>query len=327
MDLRQLPALNALKTFEAASRHESFSRAADELFVTHGAVSHQIRALEEELGTPLFLREGKRVRLTDAGCRYAKNVRSALMALADATREVREGQRARRLVVSSLSSFSARWITPRIGRFIERHPEIDLELLSTNALTDFTRDDVDVGIRFGGGNYSDLHVEKLLDEVGFPVCSPTLGAGALPKTPAELAASPRLLRSDDQMWSAWFKAAGLSGVPEPRRGVLYQDSSNLLQAAIDGQGIALVRHSIAAHELATGRLMRLFDIDAQSPFAYWFVCPPPLLGSPRVQAFRTWLFEEVERFRAPAGSSSGTGTGTGTEAVTVTAPPTPSDAP
>ncbi|MBU6488909.1 MAG: transcriptional regulator GcvA [Burkholderiales bacterium] len=310
MDLRQLPALNALKTFEAAARHESFSRAADELFVTHGAVSHQIRALEDALGTPLFLRDGKRVRLTDAGCRYAKDVRSALMSLADATRAVREGQRARRLVVSSMSSFSARWMTPRIGRFIERHPEFDLELLSTNALTDFTRDDVDVAIRFGPGGYADLYTERLLDEVAFPVCAPTYSPGALPKTPAELAASPRLLRSDDQMWSAWFKAAGLTGMSEPRRGVMYQDSSNLLQAAIDGQGIALVRQSIATHELAAGRLVRLFDIDAPSPSAYWFVCPPPLLGSTRVQAFRTWLLEEVERFRA-----------------LVTTPPTPSDAP
>ncbi|MDG0023562.1 transcriptional regulator GcvA [Trinickia sp. Y13] len=310
MDLRQLPALNALKTFEAAARHESFSRAADELFVTHGAVSHQIRALEDALGTPLFLRDGKRVRLTDAGCRYAKDVRAALMSLADATRAVREGQRARRLVVSSMSSFSARWMTPRIGRFIERHPELDLELLSTNALTDFTRDDVDVAIRFGPGGYADLHTERLLDEVAFPVCAPTYNPGALPKTPAELAASPRLLRSDDQMWSAWFKAAGLTGVSEPRRGVMYQDSSNLLQAAIDGQGIALVRRSIATHELAAGRLVRLFDIDAPSPSAYWFVCPPPLLSSARVQAFRTWLLEELERFRA-----------------LFTAPPTPSDAP
>ncbi|WP_206954734.1 transcriptional regulator GcvA [Trinickia acidisoli] len=298
MDLRQLPALNALKTFEAAARHESFSRAADELFVTHGAVSHQIRALEDELGTPLFLREGKRVRLTDTGCRYAKDVRAALMTLADATREVREGQRARRLVVSSMSSFSARWITPRIGRFIERHPEIDLELLSTNALTDFTRDDVDVGIRFGPGRYPDLHVEPLLDEIAFPVCAPTFAGGALPKTPAELAASPRLLRSDDQMWRTWFEAAGLSGVPEPRRGVLYQDSSNLLQAAIDGQGIALIRRSIATHELAAGHLVRLFEIDAPNASSYWFVCPPPLFASARVQAFRTWLLEEVERFRA-----------------------------
>lgn len=298
MDLRQLPALNALRTFEAAARHESFSRAADELFVTHGAVSHQIRALEDELGTPLFLREGKRVRLTDVGCRYAKDVRAALMSLADATREVREGQRARRLVVSSASSFSARWITPRIGGFIERHPEIDVELRSTNTLTDFTREDVDVAVRFGPGPYPDLHVEPLLDEIAFPVCAPTFNGSALPKTPAELAASPRLLRSDDQMWRVWFKAAGLENVAEPRRGVLYQDSSNLLQAAVDGQGIAIVRRSIAMQELVDGRLVRLFEIDAPSTSSYWFVCPPPLLASARVQAFRAWLLEEMERFRA-----------------------------
>ena len=123
MDLRQLPALNAIKAFEAAARHESFSRAADELFVTHGAVSHQIRALEAELGAKLFARDGKRVRLTEIGRRYAAQVRSALTALAEATREIRAGDRERRLVVSMLSSFAARWVTPRLGSFIEAHPQ------------------------------------------------------------------------------------------------------------------------------------------------------------------------------------------------------------
>lgn len=297
MDLRQLPALNALKTFEAAARHESFSRAADELFVTHGAVSHQMRALERELGVALFARDGKRVRLTDAGSRYAKDVRAALMVLADATREVRLGHRERRLVVSSVSALSARWITPRIGRFIERHPQIDLELVSTNALADFARDDVDVAIRFGSGRYADLHSELLLEEVYFPVCSPNLNDGRLPRTPAELA-HLNLLRSDDGLWRAWFEAAGVPDVAEPRRGVLYQDSSNLLQAAIDGQGVALVRRSIAMEAIETGGLVRLFEIDGPSPWSYYFVCPPPLLASPRVQAFRNWLWEEVEAFRA-----------------------------
>ena len=179
MDLRQLPPLNAIKAFEAAARHESFSRAADELFVTHGAVSHQIRALEEELGIALFARDGKRVRLTDTGRRYATRVRTALMGLADATREVRAGDRERRLVVSMLSSFAARWVTPRIGSFIEAHPQWDLELLSTNALTDFARDDVDVAIRFGYGKYSGLHAELLLEEIFFPACAPNFNGGKL----------------------------------------------------------------------------------------------------------------------------------------------------
>jgi LysR family glycine cleavage system transcriptional activator len=296
MDLRQLPALNTLKAFEAAARHESFSRAADELFVTHGAVSHQIRALEDELGVALFAREGKRVRLTDAGCRYAKEVRAALSVLMDATRQVRGGQRERRLVVSTMPSFSARWITPRIGRFIERHPQIDLELISTSELTDFARQDIDVAIRFGSGNYPDLHVEALLEDVFFPVCAPTYNGGELPRTPADLL-KMQLLRSDDELWRTWFHAAGLTDVPEPRRGVLFQDSSNLLQAAIDGQGVALVRRSIATHEITVGHLVRLFAIDAPSPWTYFFICTPAVLASPRVQAFRSWLFEEVERFR------------------------------
>ncbi|HTI17063.1 MAG TPA: transcriptional regulator GcvA [Trinickia sp.] len=297
MDLRRLPALNALRTFEAAARHESFSRAAEELFVTHGAVSHQLRALEEELGVALFTRIGKRVRLTEAGCRYAKAVRAALMALADATHDVQGSERERHLVVSSSPSFSARWMTPRIGRFIDRNPHINLDLLSTSALADFSRDDVDVAIRYGSGHYPDLHVEPLLEEVIFPVCAPTFNGGQLPKTPADLTHAP-LLRSDSELWGTWFAAAGLPGITEPRRGVLFDDSSNLLLAAEDGQGIALARRSIAIEQLIAGRLVRLFDIDAPSQWDYYFVCPPPLVTSSRVQAFRTWLFDEVKQYRS-----------------------------
>ena len=297
MDLRQLPALNALKAFEAAARHESFSRAADELFVTHGAVSHQIRALEAELGVALFARDGKRVRLTDTGRRYASQVRDALAQLAQATQTIRAGDRERRLVVSMLSSFAARWVTPRIGRFIEAHPQWDVELQSTNQLTDFARDDVDVVIRFGRGPYPGLHTELLLDEIFFPACSPAFNGGKLPTDPRELARLP-LLRSEDELWRPWFNAAGLADLPEPKRGVLYQDSSNLLQAAIDGQGIALVRRSLAMHEITLGRLVRLFkDIDGASPWRYYFICPPQRMQTERVQVFRDWVFDEVARFR------------------------------
>lgn len=306
MDLRQLPALNAIKAFEAAARHESFSRAADELFVTHGAVSHQIRALEADLGIALFEREGKRVRLTEAGNRYAKEVRAALMALAEATHSVRAGDRERRLIVSILSSFAARWVTPRIGRFIELHPEIDLEMQSSNVLIDFARHDVDAAIRFGSGRYPDLHVEPLLDEVFFPACAPTFNGGELPKTPADL---PRytLLRSDDELWRPWFEAAGIASAAEPKRGTLYQDSSNLLQAAIDGQGIALVGRALAMNEIAAGRLVRLFNVDGPSPWAFYFVCPRHSLQTMRVQGFRNWIFEEAERFCALYGRACAAG--------------------
>jgi LysR family glycine cleavage system transcriptional activator len=306
MDLRHLPNLGTLKSFEAAARLESFSRAADELYVTHSAVSHQIRGLEAELGVALFSRDGKRVALTDAGRRYAAQVRAALIDIAAATDAVRAGDRERRLVISVLSSFAARWITPRLGRFIEQHPEIDIELLSTNTITDFNRDDADVALRFGRGDYPGLFCEPLLDEIYFPACSPNFNGGNLPRTPAELANVP-LLRDDHDMWTPWFEAAGLEGWKEPRRGVLYQDSSLLLQAAIDGQGVALVRRSLAMHEVINKRLVRLFDIDGPSPWTYWFVCPMPLLETRRVQALREWLAEETARFRAlyekcPAGS-------------------------
>ena len=195
-----------------------------------------------------------------------------------------------------LSSFAARWVTPRIGSFIEANPQWDLELLSTNVLADFARDDVDAAIRFGFGKYPGLHSELLLEEIFFPACSPDFNGGNLPKTPADLARAP-LLRSDDELWRPWFEAAGLTDLPEPKRGVLYQDSSNLLQAAIDRQGIALVRRSLAMHEIASGRLVRLFDVDGPSPWQYYFICPPPMLQAPRVAAFREWVFAEVARFR------------------------------
>ncbi|ALK32045.1 transcriptional regulator GcvA [Burkholderia plantarii] len=295
MDSRKLPPLNALRAFEAAARHGSFSRAADELFVTHGAVSHQVRALEEELGVPLFTRNGRRLGLTEAGERYARQVRAALAMLVDATLEVCASDRPNRLIVSSLQSFAARWITPRIGSFIDRHPGIDLELKSTDSLTDFSRDDVDVAIRFGNGHYPGLHVEKLFDEVFLPACAPTLNGGVLPREPADLARYP-LLRSDDELWRPWFDAAGLATLTEPKRGLLFQDSSQLVQAAIDGQGIALVRRSLAAAELEAGRIVRLFDILGPSPWHCYFVCPRSRIQLPRVQAFRSWLLEELARF-------------------------------
>ncbi|HEY4349774.1 MAG TPA: transcriptional regulator GcvA [Paraburkholderia sp.] len=334
MDLRDLPTLNAVKAFEAAARHESFSRAADELFVTHGAVSHQIRALEAELGVTLFTREGKRLRLTDVGRRYAVRVRTALVTLAEATREIRASDRERRLVVSILPSFAARWVTPRVGSFIESHPQWDLELQTSNALVDFARDDVDIAIRFGYGRYPGLHVEMLLEEVFFPACTPDFNGGKLPKTPAELANLP-LLRSDDQLWKRWFDAADLRDWPEPSRGVLYQDSSNLLQAAMDGQGVVLTRRALAMHEIAEGRLVRLFNIDGPSPWQYFFVCPPQLRHTPRVEAFREWIFGEAQLFRAQLETVC-TGTGAPKKRAhartkaqpaqtATTAPPSPSD--
>jgi len=248
-ELPRLPALTALRAFEAAARHESFSRAATELFVTHGAVSHQVRALEEELGQPLFARNGKRVSLTPAGRVYAERVRDALLQIAEATR----------------------------------------------ALQSVTRDEVDVALRMGSGDYPGLYVERLLDDVFFPVCSPSFLGGKLPARPEDMQGLT-LLRGEGDPWRPWFEAAGLDW-PEPRKGLMFEDSSLLLQAAAEGQGIALIRSSLAYNDLLSGRVVRLFDVSIPCPWLLYFVCAPAMLDTPKVQAFRTWLLPEIAAFR------------------------------
>ncbi len=294
-ELPRLPALTALRAFEAAARHESFSRAATELFVTHGAVSHQVRALEEELGQPLFARNGKRVSLTPAGRVYAERVRDALLQIAEATRALQAGTRDKRLTISTMPSFAARWLTPRIGSFIERHPELDVELMSSNTLVDFARDEVDVALRMGSGDYPGLYVERLLDDVFFPVCSPNFLGGKLPPRPEDMQGLT-LLRGEGDPWRPWFEAAGLDW-PEPRKGLMFEDSSLLLQAAAEGQGIALIRSSLAYNDLLSGRVVRLFDVSIPCPWLLYFVCAPAMLDTPKVQAFRNWLLPEIAAFR------------------------------
>ncbi len=295
MKIQRLPNLSALRAFEAAARLESFSQAANELFVTHGAVSHQIRALEEELNTLLFVRTGKRVSLTDAGEQYAKQIREALHLIGEATASVRGGGRAQRLVVSVLPSLASRWLMPRIGRFIERHPEIDIEVRASAEFTNFQRGDVDVGLRHGKGPYPGLYAETLIRDTYFPACSPLLKGGRLPTTPQEMLSYVLLQSSGDEPWRLWFDAAGLNDAPEPQHGPRYLDSSHLLDAAIRGQGIALVRSSLAADDLRDGRLVRLFDIDASDGATTQFVCPVAMRQLPRIGAFLAWLREEVRQ--------------------------------
>ncbi|HYL25964.1 MAG TPA: transcriptional regulator GcvA, partial [Burkholderiales bacterium] len=254
---RNLPPLGALRSFEAAARLESFSRAADEIAVTHGAVSHQIRSLERALGTALFLRNGRRVALTTAGRHFAERVRAALQDLAEAAQFVRRSEHDRAVSVSMLPSFAARWLMPRLGRFMERHPAIAVNIHTSTTLVDFRRDDVDLAIRFGAGRWPDLEVHKFMDEEFFPVASPRFNRGRLPAHPAELGKF-QLMRSDNEPWTPWFRAAG-ARLKEPHS-VIFTDSNLLLQAAVDGRGIALARSSIAAADLRAGKLVRLFKL-------------------------------------------------------------------
>jgi LysR family transcriptional regulator, glycine cleavage system transcriptional activator len=302
-DFRRLPNLAALRAFEAAARHGNFSRAADELHVTHGAISHQIRALEEELGVALFARHGKRIAITPEGEHFAAVLRKALTDIAAAAEALQAEGKQTRLTVTALPSFAARWLSPRMGHFIEQHPDMEVMLQSSNHLTDFVRESVDLGIRFGLGHYPGLVVEKIMDDYFYPVASPRFNGGKLPRTPQQLTRHT-LLRGEREPWTPWFAAAGLD-VPEPSGGLVFQDSSMLVRAAVDGQGIALARHAIAVSDIESGALVRLFDIAINCPQSYYLACPPEALKKPQVLAFRAWLREEVGKL----------------EPVKVTAPP------
>jgi LysR family transcriptional regulator, glycine cleavage system transcriptional activator len=297
-DLRRLPNLAALRAFEAAARHENFSRAAEEIFVTHGAISHQVRALEEELGVTLFARHGKRIAITPEGQHFAATLRRALTDIAEAAEALKASSRQKRLTVTALPSFAARWLSPRLGQFIERYPDLEVMLQSSGFLTDFVKESVDLGIRFGRGNYPGLVVEKVMDDYYYPVASPGFNGGKLPKTPQKLAQST-LLRCEGEPWVPWFQAAGVDA-PEPSGGLVFGDSSMLVRAAAEGHGIALARHAIAATEIASGELICLFDIAVKCQNSYYFVCPPASLQKPQVQAFRTWLFDEIAKLSLPA---------------------------
>jgi LysR family glycine cleavage system transcriptional activator len=295
-DFRRLPNLAALRAFEAAARHGNFSRAAEEVHVTHGAISHQVRALEEELGLALFARHGKRIAITPEGEQFANVVRKALTDVAAAAETLRVSAQQQRLTVTALPSLASRWLAPRLGRFIDQHPDLEVMLQSSNTLTDFVREAVDVGLRFGRGNYPGLAVEKLMDDAFYPVASPRFNDGKLPRTPQQLKHMP-LLRCELEPWTPWFRAAGLDFL-EPTGGLVFQDSSLLVRAAVEGDGIALARHVLATGEIESGELVRLYDVAIPCPQSYYLVCPHDALRKPQVQAFRAWVLEEAQKGRA-----------------------------
>ncbi len=282
--------MQALRAFEAAARERSLTRAAESLHVTHGAISHQIKALESDLGVPLVERAGRGIRLTDEGERFATGVRTAFAELTRAVEEITSLANPRVLRVSVVPSFAARWLLPRIGRFLTAHPDIDLDVSANMANVDFRRDDADVAIRYGFGAWDGVQTEHLLDDSFFPVCSPRI-AGGVPERPADLARYP-LLRADNEPWKPWFEAAGLDW-PEPTRGPIFNDSSHIMQAAAEGQGIALGRATLLGNDERNGVLVRPFAVEAPAPRRFYLVYPPRSADSPKLAAFRAWLHAEI----------------------------------
>ena len=299
-DLRRLPNLAALRAFEAAARWGNFSRAAEEIHVTHGAISHQVRALEEELGVQLFTRHGKRITITADGQQFADTIRASLTEIATAAETLTANSKQKRLTLTTMPSFASRWLAPRLGSFIDQHPDIELILQSSLQVIDLTRSPIDVAIRFGFGNYPDLVVEKLLDDFYYPIVSPRYRDGNLPATPQDLAHCTLIRADQDHPWVPWFRAAGVD-FPEPKGGLVFEDSSLLVRSAINGNGIALARHVLAMREIASGQLVRLFNVAIPSTRSYYFACTPQSFKKPEVQAFHAWLTAQVAEFKASAG--------------------------
>lgn len=288
---RRLPSLNALKAFEAAARHESFTDAASELFVTHAAISRHIRDLEEWLGTDLFIRTGRGVDLTEPGRRFGGRLTPLFDALAEATREAAAVGDVRELKVSVEPAFASRWLVPRLGRFNDLHPDIELSIDPTNRLADFRSGEADVGIRYGVGGWDDVEAQKLTDVVIFPVAAPSVleGAGAL--KPSDLGGYNLLHESRKQWWTDWLAAAGVTGV-EDWRGTVFQNHL-AIEAAEAGQGFALGDQILCTDSILDGWLVRPFDFDLKDHGTYWIVRQKGSKETAPARAFREWVMAEM----------------------------------
>lgn len=306
----RLPPLASLRAFEAAARHLSFAKAAEELLVTPGAVSQQVKQLEDWFGVALFRRLPKGVLLTDAGQLYGSELREVFARLGVASERVRRHAASPILTVSMVPSLATRWLIPRLGGFRDRHPDIDLRIEVNAATTDFSRENVDAAIRQArGAGWPGLHADPLFPNILFPVCSPRLLEDGPPlRAPADLGAF-ELLHEDpwvdaqgcaqEPTWQDWLAAVGAPQV-DATRGLHFTQTQMSLRAALAGQGIALANAALAGEDLRAGRLVRALPQEVDAGSGYWFVCPEAALARPRIAAFRAWLLEEARRERGEA---------------------------
>ena len=287
---RSLPPLNGLRAFEAAARHMSFTDAAEELSVTQAAISHQVRGLEQRLGLKLFVRRNRSLLLSEAGQAYLPSVRAAFDQLNEATEKLLQKDKGGNLTVTTTSSFAVKWLVPRLGGFQRSHPEIDVRVSTGTSLVDFSREDVDIGIRYGRGQWSNLLAERLVSEDVMPVCAPSLlkGPNGL-KKPADLRRFNLLhIGSFPDDWQVWLTAAGVKGV-DASRGVSFDFALAAYQAAMDGLGVALGRNPLVEPDLKAGRLVVPFEFKRSSDFAYYLVYPPEAIRRRKIKAFRDWI--------------------------------------
>ena len=309
MAIATLP-LNGLRAFEAAGRHLSFTRAAEELHVTPAAISHQIRALEERLGHELFVRQHKALELSHAGRLLLPGLRDGLVTLDRAMARLAALRTDNRLVVTCAPTLAARWLLPRLESFQAEHPELEVHLMTSHRLIDLENHTADIALRYGTGPYPGLHAEPLFEDGMTAVCTPALAAGPHPlRTPQDLA--HHILLHDDSWgyvgtapdWDMWLRAAGVTGV-DSQRGPRFDIAAMALAAAAMGRGVALTTRSLVADDLASGRLVAPFDFTMPIDTRVFFVCLPESLERLSVTAFREWVVRMARETLLPPAEDS-----------------------
>jgi len=297
--MRRLPPLNALRAFEATARHLSFKQAADELVLTPSALSHQVKGLEDYLGLPLFVRQTRSIALTEKGAQLLPYLTEGFDRLADGIRRLGAETPDNVLIVSTGPAFAAKWLAPRVYRFVDLHPDIELRISANLKKSDFQEDGVDVVVRFGNGDYPGLFTEKLFDDYVIPLVSPHTVTEDRPlNTPADLA--HHTLLHDESMafmnepvgWAEWLRHAGVSGI-DAERGPRFNHADHGIDAAVDGAGVVLGRTLLARRDIRLGHLVAPFDLRLPTGAAYWFCCPPPALEREKIRVFKDWLMTEV----------------------------------
>lgn len=296
--MRKLPPLNALRSFEAAARHLSFTKAAEELFVTQAAVSHQVKSLEDFLGVSLFLRRNRALLLTEAGQNYYLDIRNMFEQLTLATSKVMLASEQGSLTVCVPPGFAILWLVPRLSRFHEAHPEIDVRLKAVDEISGSLTDYVDVAIYYGNGTWPGVKSYRLHKEYLIPVCSPLLLQGAKPlKQPADLHEHTLLHEETRNAWRDWFAMVG-EQPPKQKSGPVFSHLALALKAAVHGQGVTLANSVLAKPEIDSGHLVQVFEQTLPTSEAFYMVCRESQADVGKVAKFRDWILAEVLRDEA-----------------------------
>jgi LysR family glycine cleavage system transcriptional activator len=291
--MKRIP-VGPLRAFDVAARNLNLTAAAEEMSVTHAAVSRQVKQLEQRLGVQLFERLPRGLKLTVHGALLAEGTREAFDRLATAIEDVSAPAVRRKLMISTFSSLATRWLMPRVQSFATLFPETDLQVSTTARLVDFSREDVDVALRFGGGEYPGMHVRPMFKPKEIVVAAPSLLKRGPPiKTYADLKGHTLLHDDAYRTWTHWLDAVGAKGV-NPRRGIICGDRNSMLAAALEGQGIGITSDLFAANDLKSGRLVRVFDAEVSATFGIYAVCLPRRLNDPLIAGTMDWLVREAQ---------------------------------